>query len=118
MHTTSVLTQRGIDHMKTQNGLIYHTPGGGCSTIYAPDGRRLSKWLPETQEGLVYADLDKTLIIGARMLVDSCGHYSRPDMLWLGVDARERKHVDYQGAPDVKTEKSEKSDTTSETSCE
>ncbi|GMF14939.1 unnamed protein product [Phytophthora lilii] len=94
--------------MKTHNSLICHTPGGGCSAIYAPDGRRLSKPLPETQEGLVYADLDKKLIIGARMLVNSCGHYSRQD---IGVDARERKHVDYQGAPDLK---SEKSDTASE----
>ncbi|KAE9091060.1 hypothetical protein PF005_g18892, partial [Phytophthora fragariae] len=72
--------------------------------------------LPETEEGLVFADLDKKLLIGARTLVDSCGHYSRPDMLWLGVDARERKHVDYQGSPELKLEKPEKSETASESS--
>ncbi|KAG6944369.1 hypothetical protein JG687_00017916 [Phytophthora cactorum] len=64
----TVTTQRGVDLMKTQNGLIYHTPGGGCSAIYGPDGRRLSKPLPETQEGLVFADLDKSLIVGLRTL--------------------------------------------------
>ncbi|GMF30669.1 unnamed protein product [Phytophthora fragariaefolia] len=116
MHTTAVTSQRGIDNMKTQNGLIYNTPGGGCSAIYGPDGRLLSKFLSETEEGLVFADLDKTLLIGARMLVDSCGHYSRPDMLWLGVDARERKHVDYQGVYELKRDKLEKSDTSSESS--
>ncbi|KAG6619331.1 Aliphatic nitrilase [Phytophthora cinnamomi] len=116
MHTTAVTSQRGIDIMKTQSGPIYNSPGGGCSAIYGPDGRRLSKWLPETEEGLVYADLDKKLIIAARTLVDSCGHYSRPDMLWLGVDARERKHVDYQGAPELKLVKVDKSDTSSESS--
>jgi nitrilase len=109
MHTTGLLSQRGIDAMKTETGLIYHTPGGGCSAIYGPDGRRLTQFLPETEEGLVYADLDSTLIVGARTLVDSCGHYSRPDMLWLGVDARERKHVDYQGTQQVKGDESETS---------
>ncbi|KAF1775515.1 Carbon-nitrogen hydrolase [Phytophthora cactorum] len=106
MCTTAVTTQRGVDLMKTQNGLIYHTPGGGCSAIYGPDGRRLSKPLPETQEGLVFADLDKSLIVGLRTL-------QSPGYLWLGVDARERKHVDYQGAPQLKAEKS---DTVSEES--
>ncbi|KAL4155011.1 Carbon-nitrogen hydrolase [Phytophthora ramorum] len=115
MHTTAVVSQRGIDLLGTQNGPVCHTPGGGCSAIYGPDGRRLSEWLPETEEGLVFADLDKSLIIAARTLVDSCGHYSRPDMLWLGVDARERKHVDYQGLPDLKFEKIE---TSSESSCD
>ncbi|KAE9290146.1 hypothetical protein PF008_g25699 [Phytophthora fragariae] len=37
-------------------------------------------------------------------------------MLWLGVDARERKHVDYQGSPELKLEKPEKSETASESS--
>ncbi|KAG7397207.1 hypothetical protein PHYBOEH_001146 [Phytophthora boehmeriae] len=98
--STGVTSERGVDILKTHGGPIYNHPGGGSSAIFGPDGRRLSKPIPETEEGLVYADLDMSLILGARLLVDSCGHYSRPDMLWLGVDARERKHVVYEGPPE------------------
>ncbi|OWZ09322.1 Aliphatic nitrilase [Phytophthora megakarya] len=115
IQSTELTTQRGVDLMTTQNGLIYRAPGGGSSAIYGPDGRRLTKPLPETEEGLIYADLDKQAIVGVRMLMDTCGHYSRPDMLWLSADARERKHVEYQGAPD---EKPEKVDTVSEVNYE
>lgn len=67
--------------------------GGGSSAIFGPDGRQLSDDLPETKEGILYADLDMSAILRAKALLDPCGHYSRPDLLYLGVDGQEKKHL-------------------------
>ncbi len=92
LHCTSVFTQKGIDAMGTTGSALFNAPGGGCSAVYGPDGRRLTEETEATSEEIVYADLDMDLILAARCFVDACGHYSRPDLLWLGVDDREKSH--------------------------
>lgn len=67
--------------------------GGGHSAVYGADGRRLTKSIPEDEEGFVYADLPMDMLVGIKHFADPVGHYSRPDMLWLGVDKREKKCV-------------------------
>lgn len=93
LHCTAVLSQSGIDKMKTHGGAMMAAPGGGRSAIFGPDGRKLSSDLPETQEGIIYADLDLDLVLKAKSFVDVCGHYSRPDLLWLSVDREVKEHV-------------------------
>ena len=78
--------------MGTANGLLMSTPGGGASAVYGPDGRHMSSTLGPATEGIIYADIDQSQSIFARSFLDTCGHYSRPDLLWLGVDTRQRKH--------------------------
>lgn len=73
-------------------GNVMGFPGGGSSAIFGPDGRKLSKDIPETQEGILYADLDFDEVLRSKGFIDICGHYSRPDMLWLGVDDQEKLH--------------------------
>ncbi|TGO65658.1 hypothetical protein BOTNAR_0075g00080 [Botryotinia narcissicola] len=92
LHTTAVLTQNGIDRMDTSAGALMNTPGGGSSAIFGPDGRKLSADIPDAEEGIIYADLDLDDIVKYKAFIDVGGHYSRPDMLWLGVDDREKKH--------------------------
>jgi nitrilase len=89
---TAVYTQNMIDTMGTAGGPLFNKPGGGCSAVFGPDGRRLTKEIDPTTEEMLYADLDMDLILAARCFVDACGHYSRPDLLWLGVDDREKSH--------------------------
>ncbi|KAF2878239.1 cyanide hydratase/nitrilase-like protein [Massariosphaeria phaeospora] len=93
LHCTSVLSAAGIDAMKVHDSPLFSKPGGGHSAVYGPDGRRLTEPIPPEQEGMVYAELPLDLITTVRHFVDAVGHYSRPDLLWLGVDAREKKCV-------------------------
>lgn len=86
LHTTAVLGKDGIEKMKVQDSMLMATPGGGCSAVFGPDGRKISTDIPTTEEGIVYADLNLDDIIKAKSFIDLCGHYSRPDLLWLGVD--------------------------------
>ncbi|PYH80218.1 hypothetical protein BO82DRAFT_366011 [Aspergillus uvarum CBS 121591] len=58
-----------------------------------PDGRLLSELIPPTEEGIIYADLDQDEIDKAKAFVDVVGHYSWPDLLWLGVGAKDRRHL-------------------------
>jgi nitrilase len=57
--------------------------GGGFARIYAPDGQMMHAPLAETEEGLVYAELDLGMISLAKAAADPAGHYSRPDVTRL-----------------------------------
>ncbi|XWX01374.1 hypothetical protein V2A60_009401 [Cordyceps javanica] len=93
LHTTSVIGQAGIDLMGIPRGCLMSTPGGGNSAVFAPDGRKLTVDIPEHEEGIIYASIDLDDILKSRAFIDVCGHYSRPDLLWLGVDKDVKRHV-------------------------
>ena len=60
----------------------------GCMTcIVSPEGRHLAPPLTEG-EGMVVADLDMRLIAKRKRMMDSVGHYARPELLSLNHDAR------------------------------
>jgi nitrilase len=61
-------------------------PGGGFARIYGPEGSQLAEPLPETAEGILFADLDPDLIAIAKSAADPVGHYSRPDVLRLLIN--------------------------------
>ena len=59
---------------------------GGCySAIIAPDGSHLCDPITEG-EGMAIADLDFSLITKRKRMLDSVGHYSRPDLFSLSVN--------------------------------
>ncbi|KAF1961875.1 aliphatic nitrilase [Byssothecium circinans] len=94
LHCTGVCNQKGIDTLNTPGGLLFQAPGGGHSAVIGPDGRRLTEPLGDaTKEGIVYADLALGSVVTNRGFLDVVGHYSRPDLLWLGVDRGEKKCV-------------------------
>jgi nitrilase len=57
--------------------------GGGFARIYGPEGSSLADPLDERDEGLLFADLDFSMIAIAKSAADPVGHYSRPDVLRL-----------------------------------
>ncbi|KAF2129157.1 cyanide hydratase/nitrilase-like protein [Dothidotthia symphoricarpi CBS 119687] len=96
LHCTAVMTGLGIAAHRTEN-TFFGVEGGGRSAVYGPDGRRLTEAIAPEKEGFVYAELPMDMLVSMRHFADPIGHYSRPELLWLGVDAREKKHVRVEG---------------------
>ena len=72
--------------------------GGGFARVYGPDGRPLAEPLPEDAEGILYADIDLSVIPIAKAAADPVGHYSRPDVTRLLLNPAPRRPVEYTAA--------------------
>lgn len=103
LHCTAVLTEKASQLNGTAGSPLMSSPGGGCSAVFGPDGRRLTDPLGVDEEGIVYADLEMDEITRIRMFAHCTGHYSRPDLLWLGADRGVKELV--KGLEDVDMKK-------------
>lgn len=70
--------------------------GGGFTRIYGPEGSSLAEPLGEAEEGILYADLDFSLIAIAKSAADPVGHYSRPDIFRLQVNLQPNPTILHQ----------------------
>jgi nitrilase len=80
--------------MDLKGAPLYGSSGGGFTAIYGPDGSEISKsTLGDHDEVLEIAESNMDEITRNKHFLDTCAHYSSSDLLWLGVDTREKKHV-------------------------
>jgi nitrilase len=64
----------------------------GDSLVIGPDGKTTAG--PLRQEvGVVYADIDVSVVGVARRSLDVAGHYSRPDIFELRVNTEQQKPI-------------------------
>jgi len=87
VNATGWLTDAQIASITEDDRMRKVLRGGCCTAIVSPEGAHLVPPMWEG-EGLLVADLDMALIIKRKRMLDSVGHYARPELLSLTVDDR------------------------------
>jgi aliphatic nitrilase len=87
VNATGWLSEAQIAAIAPEERLQKALRGGCMSAIISPEGSHVVPPLT-SGEGLLIADLDMELIIKRKRMMDSVGHYARPELLSLNHDTR------------------------------
>ena len=87
VNATGWLTDEQIASITPDEKLQRALRGGCMTAIISPEGKHLAPPITEG-EGILIADLDMSLIVKRKRMMDSVGHYARPELLSLLHDDR------------------------------
>ena len=73
------------------------------TAIISPEGRHLASPLTEG-EGILIADLDLSLIVKRKRMMDSVGHYARPELISVQLDQRPARPLHLSPEPALPAE--------------
>jgi aliphatic nitrilase len=82
VNATGWLSEEQIAKISPEEGLRKGLRGGCMTAIVSPEGNHLVPPLT-SGEGILVADLDLALITKRKRMMDSVGHYARPELLSL-----------------------------------
>ena len=98
VNATGWLTEAQIAKITPDEKLRKALTGGCMTAIISPEGKHLAP--PLTQgEGLLIADLDMSLIVKRKRMMDSVGHYARPELISAILDPRPARPLNFVPTP-------------------
>ncbi|MFZ5893294.1 MAG: Nit6803 family nitrilase [Myxococcota bacterium] len=98
VNATGFLSEQQVAEVAGDTKLDRALRGGCFTAIVSPEGSLLAPPLTEG-EGMVLADLDLGLIAKRKRMMDSVGHYSRPELLSMLIDRTPQPHLREKSAP-------------------
>ena len=107
INATGWLSDEQIERITPDPKLQKTLTSGCCTAIVSPEGTHLCDPIREG-EGMAIAELDFSLITKRKRMLDSVGHYARPDIFELRIDQSVRTQATFGSgesvdAPDIGT---------------
>ncbi len=99
VNATGWLTDEQIESITPDTALQKALRDGCMTCIVTPEGRHVVPPLTNG-EGILYADLDMALVTKRKRMMDSVGHYARPELLSLqhNTDLTPTRHITASGS--------------------